>query len=194
MIYFILAPELKVVKIGKTNHVRNRLNTLVTGCPTELEVFGVVKEHDYADDISFETYLHRKYDNKWKIREWFYYDEELLEELSAIPNFIPGNEVYVYGLQAPKKVRAKPKTKTSKLTGPLTKEKVLEIDRLIDSNSTMTNAEIAMMAEVSTTAVYRIKCGLVWTHVTGRKNIREYQRPSQHSFVVNITPDEVGFM
>jgi hypothetical protein len=62
--------SIRPFKIGVTNNLQKRLQTLQTGCPWRLEVFGVTYD---PGAYQMESYLHRYFD-RYRIRpdgEWF---------------------------------------------------------------------------------------------------------------------------
>ena len=75
-IYFIGNREYQLVKIGFSTYPEDRMKQLQTGCPFELELFGVIK-----GSVKEEKTLHRKY-SKYRINgEWFKIDGELKDYL-----------------------------------------------------------------------------------------------------------------
>lgn len=69
------------VKIGRSNSIFRRLNTLKTGSPYDLKLMGWIES---LDESSLEHALHKKYEDK-KIRlEWFHLDPGVvLSELKS---------------------------------------------------------------------------------------------------------------
>lgn len=73
VVYFIGDKENKVVKIGYTNDIKNRLQVIQTGYPRKLEVFTTIN-----GDMKLERQLHDKF-SKYRLHgEWF----ELCEEIN----------------------------------------------------------------------------------------------------------------
>lgn len=74
MIYFIGNKERGFVKIGYTSYdtINNRFSTIQTGCPYDLEVFGIME-----GDQHFETFFHRKFKHLNMRGEWFIYTPDI---------------------------------------------------------------------------------------------------------------------
>lgn len=80
MIYFILAPEVDRVKIGKSKDVKARLKTLQTGHSQDLCLIMTVD----ADD-SFEFELHERFKAYHVRGEWFQMSEEIADYILLTP-------------------------------------------------------------------------------------------------------------
>lgn len=72
--YFIVAPDVGMVKIGKAKNLKKRLATLRTGCPVPIEVRAAVR---FTEGL--EGWLHDALKDKRRDGEWFVYDEEMAE-------------------------------------------------------------------------------------------------------------------
>jgi len=67
-IYLIRDSIMHMTKIGSTTDVQNRLWTLQTGCPQDLELVGYIE----ADDPqALEQELHRRFEHRHHRGEWF---------------------------------------------------------------------------------------------------------------------------
>lgn len=72
-VYFLLAPEVGAVKIGKTRNLLQRLQALQTGCPVRLSLLGWVPGYSVEEKV-----LHRYFDNLWLLGEWFSHSDPLI--------------------------------------------------------------------------------------------------------------------
>lgn len=78
-VYFIHSPLAKKIKIGKTNTINTRFNTLSCLSPVELEL-----EHVLIFHKSLELKLHKYFSDIRAHGEWFAADESLLNFISAL--------------------------------------------------------------------------------------------------------------
>jgi len=92
MIYFLLADEISVVKIGSTIDLKKRMDDLTTSCPVDLQLFGILENYHYKDD-ALERAIHRYFEKRWKRGEWFTFDDEMLQDIGSWPYFVPAKEV-----------------------------------------------------------------------------------------------------
>ena len=67
-VYFIRAQGTNLIKIGRTTSLQDRLNTLQTGCPHQLELIIAVA---HPDSPSIEKRLHQKFERYGTTGEWF---------------------------------------------------------------------------------------------------------------------------
>lgn len=72
-IYFLVAEELNLVKIGRTKDVTKRVNFINTSSPVELELVSVLRG---VDPIQ-EQLIHEKFKALRKRGEWFHLNDEL---------------------------------------------------------------------------------------------------------------------
>lgn len=158
MIYFILAREYEVMKIGLTinwESLKHRWTSITTGCPAKVILFGTIDTLEA--DINLETKLHIQFENWHKTGEWFYYNESVLSEVRLLANF----------------VSPKAGTESHPFRGSyiISKETALEIDKLLRQGG-MLNTQIAEKLGVSPSTVGRVKNGLLYPQVTGRTKRR----------------------
>lgn len=73
-VYFIVAPEVEMVKIGKTTDLEKRMATLKTMSPTKLQL-GV--SMDYDDWL--ESRIHKHFKEHRSHGEWFFADEPIVD-------------------------------------------------------------------------------------------------------------------
>lgn len=78
-IYFIAAPDVGMVKIGKTNNLEQRFATLQNGCPVRLEVALTVQ---YTDAL--EHRIHRHLSEHRSHGEWFCAEKPVVEFMRNI--------------------------------------------------------------------------------------------------------------
>lgn len=76
IIYFILSPLTKKVKIGRSSNTAfiKRLNSLQTSCPDQLEVVGIAK-----GGLHEERRIHGEFLNIFYRGEWYNYTKEIRE-------------------------------------------------------------------------------------------------------------------
>lgn len=72
-IYFLVAGELNLVKIGRTKDVTKRVNFINTSSPVELELVSVLRG---VDPIQ-EQLIHEKFEALRRRGEWFHLNDEL---------------------------------------------------------------------------------------------------------------------
>lgn len=72
-IYFLVAGELNLVKIGRTKDVTKRVNFINTSSPVELELVSVLRG---VDPIQ-EQLIHEKFETLRRRGEWFHLNDEL---------------------------------------------------------------------------------------------------------------------
>ena len=77
MIYFIGCND-QYVKIGVSEHLQGRLDSLQTGNPYDLRILKAVDVSDEA-----EVYLHNKFSHLHHRREWFCLNPELKEYIAT---------------------------------------------------------------------------------------------------------------
>lgn len=77
-IYFLQCQTTKLIKIGITNNVKNRVTDIQVSCPTKLVLIGSVPGHR-----SFEYSLHQRFADARVRGEWFSPVPELLEFIKA---------------------------------------------------------------------------------------------------------------
>lgn len=73
-VYFLLAPEVNAVKIGKTKNLLQRLQALQTGCPVRLSLLGWVPGYSVEEKV-----LHSYFDELWLLGEWFRHSDPLTQ-------------------------------------------------------------------------------------------------------------------
>jgi hypothetical protein len=78
-VYFIYSPLAKKIKIGKTNTINTRFNTLSCLSPVELKL-----EHVLIFHKSLEIKLHKYFSDIRSHGEWFTADESLVSFISAL--------------------------------------------------------------------------------------------------------------
>ncbi|ATW24152.1 GIY-YIG nuclease family protein [Candidatus Formimonas warabiya] len=78
-VYFIQAGYEGPIKIGSSNNVEKRLNSLQTSCPDKLMVL-----HFTTGGRALEKYLHKKFEKHVKHGEWFSPDQEILDYIVEI--------------------------------------------------------------------------------------------------------------
>jgi len=72
-IYFLVADELNLVKIGRTNDVKKRVDFINTSSPVELELVSVLRGVDPVQ----EQLIHEKFKAMRQRGEWFHLSDEL---------------------------------------------------------------------------------------------------------------------
>jgi len=72
-IYFLVADDLNLVKIGRTNDVKKRVDFINTSSPVELELVSVLRG---VDPIQ-EQLIHEKFKTMRQRGEWFHLSDEL---------------------------------------------------------------------------------------------------------------------
>jgi len=72
-IYFLVADELNLVKIGRTNDVKKRVDFISTSSPVELELVSVLRGIDPIQ----EQLIHEKFKAMRHRGEWFHLSDEL---------------------------------------------------------------------------------------------------------------------
>lgn len=77
-VYFIIAPDSLLIKIGQAKDVSKRLSSLRSSSPCELRLLASVR--CYGD---FEAYLHKKLASSRAHGEWFRPDERVLAAVDA---------------------------------------------------------------------------------------------------------------
>lgn len=77
-VYFLLAPTVNVVKIGRSIDIERRLQEIRMISPVELELIGVVPGH-----FPRETAYHREWAHLRRHGEWFEATTELMITLEA---------------------------------------------------------------------------------------------------------------
>ena len=77
-VYFIRAQGTNLIKIGRTTSLQDRLNTLQTGCPHQLELIIAVA---HPDSPSIEKRLHQKFERYGTTGEWFALSEDIIRSL-----------------------------------------------------------------------------------------------------------------
>lgn len=85
-VYFVQARALRLIKIGVTMDLGDRLKTLRVGCPDQLELLGAI--YDRGGHVT-ELTLHGRFDEHRSHGEWFHPCPELLE-------FIAENSLEAY--------------------------------------------------------------------------------------------------
>ena len=84
-VYFILDRFCNAIKIGKSDDVDDRLGTLQTGNPNDLEIVHKIKCSSDRASKRLEKLYHRHF-NDIRIRgEWFRYEKELFENIFTDP-------------------------------------------------------------------------------------------------------------
>jgi len=73
MVYFIGNKEKQLVKIGKANQPKRRIEEIQVGFPYQLEIFLIIEGNE-----AIEKTLHNKFKNKHIRGEWFILDEDIL--------------------------------------------------------------------------------------------------------------------
>lgn len=82
VVYFVQAANLRLIKIGVTLDVGDRLKTLRVGSPDQLELIGAMRRPD-AEDI--ERRLHARFRQHRSHGEWFHPSEEILALVAEWP-------------------------------------------------------------------------------------------------------------
>lgn len=83
MIYFIQASKSKLIKIGCTSNVRQRVWDLRRSFPEDINILKITK-----GSFKDETEIHKKFKSLNEYNEWFHPDKDLLdfiEKLEGIP-------------------------------------------------------------------------------------------------------------
>ncbi len=78
-IYFVLCKEAQAVKIGVTNDVKKRLDSLQTANPFNLELLKFIE-----GNRSREQEIHKKFEHLKRNGEWFSYSQELREFINNL--------------------------------------------------------------------------------------------------------------
>lgn len=79
-IYFVIANGIPRIKIGKTTSLKDRLITLQTGCPIDLNMVGYVAGANGKEESKWhEVFDYLRYKN-----EWFHLNEELANTAYAL--------------------------------------------------------------------------------------------------------------
>jgi len=79
MVYFIEAPSIKLIKIGRTQDVKKRISELQVGSPVPLRLLGVV-----PGDSAMEKQIQDKFKHLRKHGEWFRESVQLLEYIGVV--------------------------------------------------------------------------------------------------------------
>lgn len=90
-VYFFLAKELSLVKIGKSRDIRARLKAASTFCPVEVEIIAALRMSGYS-----EPWIHRRFRSDHVRGEWFNYSRKMVEYLAFCERqgvLIPLNEI-----------------------------------------------------------------------------------------------------
>ncbi len=66
VVYFIAAPELRLVKIGYTKGLRQRFGEISRGSPVEIELV-----HAVPGTRRLEREFHERFEGQWSRGEWF---------------------------------------------------------------------------------------------------------------------------
>ena len=77
-VYFLLAPDVRRVKIGRSIDIRRRLIEIRLLSPVMLELIGVV-----PGGSAVETMYHQRWSHLRQHGEWFQATDELLDHLHA---------------------------------------------------------------------------------------------------------------
>lgn len=75
------------IKIGTSRDVRNRVNSLQTGCPYNLEILAT-----RPGGVREEAELHRRFRHARLRGEWYLPDSGLLEYVTDLPDVLPSYE------------------------------------------------------------------------------------------------------
>lgn len=78
-IYFLVAEELSLVKIGKARNVEKRVTFIQTASPVELELVSVLRSVEPTQ----ENLIHSRFDGQRTRGEWFKLNDELREFVNA---------------------------------------------------------------------------------------------------------------
>lgn len=78
-VYFIACPLTCLIKIGQTNHINNRLQSLASLSPTELALM-----HCVVYKANLEEKLHRKFKEIRHHGEWFEATDELISFIREV--------------------------------------------------------------------------------------------------------------
>jgi len=73
MIYLLGTLEYRVAKIGSTDNIKQRISSLQTSCPFDLEL---IASRD--GDCALERQIHQAAKHLHKAREWFHLSDELV--------------------------------------------------------------------------------------------------------------------
>lgn len=87
MIYFLEAPTISRLKIGRTGDLKKRLEIIRTACPVDTKLFGVMRNYPYESNV-LEMSIHRYFRNRRQKGEWFDYDQSILDEIRSWPYFV----------------------------------------------------------------------------------------------------------
>jgi hypothetical protein len=79
LVYFIRARGMGDIKIGKTNHVRQRVKSLFSSCSRGVDLIAC-----HPAKIEDETELHRDFERHRLCGEWFRPGDEILSHLRMI--------------------------------------------------------------------------------------------------------------
>lgn len=77
-LYIIRCSNSNFYKIGSSENPKKRLQMLQGGCPYPLNL---IYKRRYKKATETERFLHKKYQNKQKIREWFEFSETEIEQI-----------------------------------------------------------------------------------------------------------------
>jgi hypothetical protein len=80
-VYFILAKDVRKLKIGIADNIKKRLAALQVSSPVILSVYGFVKFPNEYRARQAEQEYHKKFHSKLAHHEWFNFDEEIAEQL-----------------------------------------------------------------------------------------------------------------
>jgi hypothetical protein len=89
VVYFMHAPLVRRVKIGKTTHLLRRFNALKTACPVSLEIVALFDAEAWP-----ESSLHARFKKHRLHGEWF--SDEVLKELPEDANMVAARCRYDY--------------------------------------------------------------------------------------------------
>lgn len=74
MIYLLGTLEYRVAKIGSTDNIKQRISSLQTSCPFDLELIA-----SREGDCALERQIHQAAMHLHKVREWFHLTDDLID-------------------------------------------------------------------------------------------------------------------
>lgn len=75
-LYFVVAEEVKKVKIGITTDIKHRIREMQVGCPIDLSVYAFVDLFGKSNAFKAEKKAHDVFRHHHHRGEWFHFTEE----------------------------------------------------------------------------------------------------------------------
>lgn len=89
-VYFLQSDAHELVKIGVTNNVKKRIESIQIGCPCPLVLAGIITKATWDAARALESRLHRHFAEQRVRGEWFRLDSntvaEIIEQENATPS------------------------------------------------------------------------------------------------------------